>query len=207
MSTSFIVCETRAGEPLSPYSLASEESTNPPESDTSSTKSESNSPAPETSEPSLVLNSPNVVSSSFVPPPAPSMGKIEMLAVSAALRQMDASSYIDDHLDTLRSPSPETSADHPGAGTPSSPIQVDTPKLRSPLYVEDQGDPAFAATLRPKDRGPIWEDILRAAAFATSSILTFLSWAAPSLTAKLRADPSGVWLVVVCTDPLWIIWT
>ncbi|OAV88356.1 hypothetical protein PTTG_29053 [Puccinia triticina 1-1 BBBD Race 1] len=101
MSTSFIVCETRAGEPLSPYSLASEESTNPPESDTSSTKSESNSPAPKTSEPPSILNSPNIVSSSFVPPPAPSMGEIEMLAVSAALRQTDASSYINDHLDTL----------------------------------------------------------------------------------------------------------
>ncbi|OAV85464.1 hypothetical protein PTTG_30505, partial [Puccinia triticina 1-1 BBBD Race 1] len=161
MSSSFIVRETRAGEPLSPYSLASEESTNPPESDTSSTKSESNSPAPETSEPPSILNSPNIVSSSFAPPPAPSMGKIEMLAVSAALRQMDASSYIDDHLDTLRSPSPETSSDHPGAGTPSSPIQVDTPKPQSPLYVEDQGDPAFSATLRPKDGGPIWEDIVR----------------------------------------------
>ncbi|OAV96511.1 hypothetical protein PTTG_26319 [Puccinia triticina 1-1 BBBD Race 1] len=160
MSTSLIVHETCAGEPLSPYSLASEESTNPPDLDSSSTKSESNSPAPKASGPPLVLNSNNIVSSSFVPPPAPLMGEIEMLTVSAALRQMIASLYIDDHLDTLQSPSPETSTDHPSARTPSLPIQVNTPKPQSPIYVEDQGNPVFAATLRPKDCGPIWEDIV-----------------------------------------------
>ncbi|OAV85392.1 hypothetical protein PTTG_09897, partial [Puccinia triticina 1-1 BBBD Race 1] len=188
MSSSFIVRETRAGEPLSPYSLASEELTNPPESDTSSTKSESNSPAPETSEPPLILNSPNIVSSSFVPPPAPSMGKIEMLAVSAALRQMDASSYIDDHLDTLRSPSPETPPIIPAPGLLLCLSKSTHPNRDPPFTLKTRATRLSLQLSAPKTVGQSGKTSfaslpfkLRAAAFATSSVLTFLSWAAPSL--------------------------
>ncbi|EFP87342.1 uncharacterized protein PGTG_12926 [Puccinia graminis f. sp. tritici CRL 75-36-700-3] len=165
MSSYFEIPERLVGQPLSPYSLASDESTMPDEEVTAPLESdpaikveETESPAPD----SPVDTRRRVEDHVPAPrPPPPSFSDIRLFAIAAAFQVNSDGQFPFNVQETYaRSPSPPISSESLGSGTASSPIRVDTPPPAEPCYVyPPHPDPDHELT--PEERGPIWAEVVQ----------------------------------------------
>ncbi|KAA1070632.1 hypothetical protein PGT21_018528 [Puccinia graminis f. sp. tritici] len=132
MSSVFEIPDRFDGQPLSPYSLPSEQSTTADKEPTVSPdqhpfiKEELPEEAPIASPIDIRRRVKDHVPAPR--PPPPSFSDICLFAIAAAF-QVNADGQFPFHYQEhhVQSPSPPTSSDAPGSGTASSPIRVDTP--------------------------------------------------------------------------------
>ncbi|KAA1086988.1 hypothetical protein PGT21_018284 [Puccinia graminis f. sp. tritici] len=160
MSSVFEIPDRFDGQPLSPYSLPSEQSTTADKEPTVSPdqhpfiKEESPEEAPIASPIDIRRRVKDHVPAPR--PPPPSFSDICLFAIAAAF-QVNADGQFPFHYQEhhVQSPSPPTSSDAPGSRTASSPIRVDTPPPAEPCYVYPPlPDPDHELT--PEEHGPIW---------------------------------------------------
>ncbi|KAA1138346.1 hypothetical protein PGTUg99_032325 [Puccinia graminis f. sp. tritici] len=165
MSSYFEIPDRFDGQPLSPYSLASDEVAAPdencsaPQSDDPVVKAEETEvPMPESQ-----INTRRRVED-HIPaprPPPPSFSDIRLFAIAAAF-QVDADGQFPFHYQEqhARSPSPVRPSNYSGSGSASSPIRLDTPPPAEPCYVyPPHPDPNHELT--PEERGPIWAEVVQ----------------------------------------------
>jgi hypothetical protein len=169
MSSVFEIPDRFDGQPLSPYSLPSEQSTTANEFTAPDENSPGDDPVVKTED----TEAPYMPESSFdtrrrvedhIPaprPPPPTFSDIRLFAIAAAF-QADADGQFPFHYQEqyARSPSPPCNSEYSGSGSASSPIRVDTPPPAEPCYVYPP-PPNPDDELTPEERGPIWAKVVQ----------------------------------------------
>ncbi|EFP77198.1 uncharacterized protein PGTG_03154 [Puccinia graminis f. sp. tritici CRL 75-36-700-3] len=171
MTTYFEIPDRFVGQPLSPYSLASDESTLPdevsaPDEDCSVPPGDDPVVKAEDTEvpmPGSPIDTRRRVED-HIPaprPPPPSFSDIRLFAIAAAFQASSDGQFLFHYQERhARSPSPPRSSEYSGSGSASSPIRVDTPPPAEPCYVYPP-HPNPDVKLTPEERGPIWAEVVQ----------------------------------------------